>query len=155
MTILTALQAVNSSLRAPMSFVYADLNEANFTVDQIANASLPVLIILPFTTKDTPGKSGILKTTFELTAFVLTKKTDQNTTDYSAATLETEVIAPMRLKARQFMHKLNEHAIIDPETSGIQQINIQPTYSSMDANLHGVVITATVPVMEVLTGCEP
>jgi hypothetical protein len=148
MTIIEALEEVNDGLTPAPTFIFADLNEANFSVDAIANADLPVLIVLPFTPVDAIGKSGALKTTFELQAFMLTKKSDQVTKDFSAAEIEIEIVAPMRLLARKFIHNLNGHAIIDPETQGITSVSYQPIYSSMDAELHGVFIRATVPVME-------
>jgi hypothetical protein len=147
MTIIEALEEVNDGLTPAPTFIFADLNEANFSVDAIANADL-LLIVLPFTPVDAIGKSGALKTTFELQAFMLTKKSDQVTKDFSAAEIEIEIVAPMRLLARKFIHNLNGHAIIDPETQGITSVSYQPIYSSMDAELHGVFIRATVPVME-------
>jgi hypothetical protein len=58
------------------------------------------------------------------------------------------MIEPMRLLARKFMHKLNEHSIIDTEGPGMSQIVYTPVYSENDANLFGVKINATIPVME-------
>lgn len=154
MTILTALEAVADSLSRKVTFIYADLNEANLDMDKIVKSDFPVLIVVPFVPVDAPGKSGILKTTFELNAFMLNKASNI-TVDFKASVIETEVIAPMRLLARRYMHLLNEHSIIDPETAGITSINYQPMYSSMDADLFGVMIRATVPVIENETICVP
>jgi len=155
MTILEALEEVNSNLTTPAEFIYADMNEANFAADSVDSSSLPVLIILPITVTDnrTPNGSGVLKSTLELNAMFLTQITDV-TTDYSAATVETSAIEPMRTLARQFIFRLNEHDIIDPESNGIVQVTYQPTYSSLDANLFGVLVRAQVPVMEGITGCD-
>lgn len=153
MTILEALEEVSNGLSRSVTFFYADLNEANFSIDQLVNSDLPVLIILPFTVVDVRSKSGILKSSFELQAFMLDKDIDQITTDYKAKDVENKVIAPMRMLAREFIFKLTEHSIVDPETAGITQATFQPIYSELDANLYGVFIRAQVPVMEGLTGC--
>jgi hypothetical protein len=154
MTILEALEEVNESLRTPMEFVYAGLNEANFNLDSVTNSNHPVIIVLPFTPVDNPGRSSVLKTTVELQFFILNKITGQKTTDFTASEVETQVIAPMRDKARAFIFKLNQHSIIDPETQGITNVRYQPSYSQFDSHLYGVFVTANVPVMEVITGCE-
>lgn len=153
MTIIEALQEVNASMSRTLTLIYADLDEANVDVDKLVNSELPVNIILPITPVDTPSTSGILKTTFELNAFFL-NKSEVITTDYKSIQVETDVIAPMRALAREFMFRLNEHEITDPETKGISSITYQPVYSSMDANLFGVWARATVPVMEGVTGCN-
>lgn len=148
MTILEALEEVKDSLAGLNTLIYADLNEANATeTDKLTNSELPVILILPITTDDVIGKSGLIKTTFPFEAFFLNKSSNL-TVDYKAADMETEVIAPMRLLARRYMHLLNEHSIIDPETPGITNINYQPVYSSMDVNLYGVRVRANVPVVE-------
>lgn len=153
MTIIQALQEVNNSMSRALTLIYADLNEANLEADKLVNSELPVNIILPFTVTDVPGTSGILKSTFELNAFFLNKSANI-TTDFKSIEVETEVIAPMRTIAREFIFRLNEHSIVDPETKGMTQIVYQPVYSSMDANLFGVWAKATVPVIEGLSGCN-
>lgn len=153
MTILAALEAVKVLLPAIKTFIYADLNEANANyTDQLTAAELPVLIVMPINTVDGVGKSGLLKSTFELQAFLLDKSANI-TTEYSSSAIETEVIAPIRLMARRYMHLLNEHSIIDPETQGITSIKYNPVYSSMDTNLFGVNIIAQVPVVENPLAC--
>lgn len=153
MTIIEVLQEVNNSMSRPLTFIYADLNEANLEADKLLNSELPINIIMPFSVTDVPGTSGILKSTFELNAFFLNKSSNI-TTDFKAIEIETEVIAPMRALAREFIFRLNEHSIVDPETKGLTSIVYQPVYSSMDANLFGVWAKATVPVMEGLSGCN-
>jgi hypothetical protein len=147
MTIVEALQEVCEGMQAPPEFIYADLNEANLTVDQIIGSKFPVFILLPIVVVDNIGSSSSTGSTFDLQAFMLTRSANP-TVDYKAETIETEVIAPMRLKARQFIHRLNEHSIIDSESKGIRQVTYQPIYSETDANLFGVMVRATVPVRE-------
>lgn len=152
MTILEAIQDVNTNLSRSVTLIYADLNEANFDVDKLISSQLPILVVLPIVPVDNRGKSGVLKTTFELQAFFL-NKSEKITTDYKSIEIETEVIAPMRQLAREFIFRLTQHSIIDPETDGITQATHQPIYSSMDANLFGVYTRCDVPVMEGITGC--
>lgn len=155
MTILAALEEIFDDLPAIKTFIYADLNEANGTyLDKMVNAEYPVMLVLPFAVIDTPAQSGILKSTFELYAFMLDKQ-DAATADYSSIEIETDIIAPMRLLARRFVHKLNEHSIIDPTSAGIQSMNFQPTYGEFDSHLFGVLFRGTIPVMENEIICQP
>lgn len=148
MNILEALEVVAAQVPAIKTVHYADLNEANGTlVDQLTSAEYPALVIIPITPVDNITPSGLIRTTFELQAFLLSKVPNV-TTDYKASVVENQVIAPMRELARQYMHKLSRHAIIDPQSGGITQMTYSPEYSAMDAALFGVLITATVPVVE-------
>ena len=148
MTILEALQEVKNEMPWIKTFIYADLNEANATeTDKLVESEYPVMIVFPINPVDTIPNSGLTKTTFELNAMFLNKSA-QKTTDYKSSEIEIEVIAPMRLIARKYIHVLATHSIIDPETPGITTVNYQPVYSSMDANLFGVSVRAQVPVLE-------
>lgn len=155
MSILEAIEDIKNSLSpAPATFFYADLNEANIDADALLNAAYPLMIVIPFIPVDNPGRSGVLKTTVELDIFFLNKKTGQATVQYNSMEIENEIIAPMRAMARQFFHKMNQHEIIDKETGGVTNIRLQPTYSALDANAHGVWAKATAAVMERITGCH-
>lgn len=148
MTILEALQEVQRDLPGLNTLIFADLNEANATyVDKLLKSEYPVLLVLPFAPRDTVGKSSKLKTTVDLDLFFLTKSGGK-TIDYKSVEIETECIAPMRLLARKFIHNLNHHEIIDPETGVISTYDLIPAYSSMDADLFGVEVRVNVPVME-------
>jgi hypothetical protein len=150
MTILASLEEVKALVPVIRTFIYADLNEANATeTDKLIASELPCMIVLPIQPIDNfPNSgSGLVKTTFELNAFFLMKSANI-TSDYSSKLIETECIEPMRFVARQFIHNLQTHEIIDPETAGITSVNYTPAYSSMDANLYGVQVRCTVPVIE-------
>ena len=154
MTILEAIEEVAGTILPVPTFYYADLNEANIDADPLANSAFPLMIVLPIVPTDNPSKSGVLKTTMTLQFFMLNKKTDQYTIQYNSVVIENEIIAPMRSLAREFMFKLNRHSIVDPETAGATNIRYEPTYSALDANCHGVFVTASVPFMEKITGCS-
>jgi hypothetical protein len=146
MTTLEALEEVQTA--GINTILYADPFEANYLTDKLLTAEMPVLLIMPIKITDNISKTGALKSTFPFEAMLLTKDPTQATTDYAARDIENRLIAPMRLLARKYMHKLNEHEIIDPEGAGITAIEYTPVYSENDANLFGVRINANVPVME-------
>lgn len=155
MTILEALEEVNDSLPSGIrpQFIYVSSQfEANNLADQLSTITSPVLVILPIIVVDTPGISGVIKTTFELSGFFLTKATGV-TVDFTGSTAETTCIAPMRDLARKYIHKLQEHSIIDPETSGLFTTTYTAEYGLWDAHLFGVFVRATVPVMEQVSPC--
>lgn len=154
MTILEAIEEVAGTILPVPEFFYADLNEANIDADALANSAFPLMIVLPIVVTDNPGRSGVLKSSVPLQFFMLNVKADQATVQYNSAQVETEIIAPMRALARQFMYKLNRHAIVDPETAGATNIRYESTYSALDRNVHGVYVTATVPFLEGITGCH-
>lgn len=154
MTILEAIVDVKNDLTTVPAFFFADLNEANYEADKLLPLQYPLMIVLPFNVTDSPGRSGVLKSAVDVQVFFLNRKNDQVTNDYSAQTIENEIIAPMRALAREFFFRLNQSTLIDRESNGIANIVYQPTYSALDANVHGVWARATVPMIEGITGCR-
>jgi hypothetical protein len=156
MTILEALEEVKTNMYGIATQHYASLEEANVPADFYETADYPLQVILPFVPVDNLAESGALKTTVELHFFILNKYTAQKTVEFKAREVETAVIAPMRLLARKFMHKLGEHSILDPEVkNAITNVRYIPAYSSMDADLHGVEVIAQLAVMERPSVCVP
>lgn len=152
MTILEAIQAIVDTLTTPVTFIYGDEYEANVLADKMAGSELPILVIFPIVVTDKPGASGVLKSTFPLYAMFLNKDPDEAAIQKDSAKLESKVVAPMRALAREFVFKLNQSQIIDPEEEAFE-ITHEPIYNNMDANLHGIFSTGTVPVIEGITGC--
>jgi hypothetical protein len=153
MTIVETLEDVNDNLSVATRFIYVNsLNEANYLVDALTDGEFPVCLMLPVIVRDTPGKSGILKSKFQLGAYFL-NKISGTTNDFKTNEVESTVIKPMRDLAREYVHKLNETDLIDPETDGIGERTFEPEYDLMDASLFGVFVKADVPVMEGVTGC--
>ena len=153
MTIIQALQEVNAAMSRPVTLIYADMSEANVDADTLVDSEMPINIVMPIVITDAPSQGGLLKTTFDLNCFFLTKS-ENITVGYKSIEIENECIAPMRRLAREFIFRLNEHGIIDATSLGILQITYTPAYSSMDANLFGVEVRATVPVVEGISGCN-
>lgn len=154
MTPVEALEQVcNSLVTRPTKFIYVHSNfEANELADKLLNSEYPVCFMLPVVITEAPSKTGMLKSTFPLQAFFLDKQ-PETTTDFNAVDVESRYIVPMRLLAREFMHKLNEHAIIDQEGQGIVDRIYTPEYALLDAHLFGVFVQAQVPIMEGVSGC--
>jgi short-subunit dehydrogenase involved in D-alanine esterification of teichoic acids len=150
MTTLTALEAVAADLPAIKTVHYASLEESdNAIADRLETSQFPFLLIFPFTPVDNVLQNGALETSVTLEMLLLDKDPNQQTVDFKASEIETRIVAPMRLLGRRFMHRLGEHSIIDKSKSdAISQISYQPTYSSHDAGLHGVLIQTTIKVQE-------
>lgn len=150
MTIIEALEEVKALVPGIRKLILADMNEANATeTDQLIDSELPAMLVMPFEPVDNfPNQgSGLTKTTVDLDIFFLMRSTNP-TIDYSSAKIEIECVAPMRLLARKFVHQLQTHAIIDPETAGITRVQHSPVYSGLDANLFGNRLRMNVPVIE-------
>ena len=154
MTIEETLEDVCASLSVQTTFMpVSSLNEANWLADALLTAQYPLCLVLPVIVTDAPGKSGILKSKFPLAVYFLNKSTEI-TTDFKSSEI-APYIKTMRDLAREFIHKLNETDLIDPETDGIGERSYEPEYGLLDAHLFGVLCRASVPVMEGVTGCVP
>lgn len=155
MTLLTALEEVRSEMTDIKTLLNADMFEANMLADKLLTSEYPMILLLPIPIVDTPGSSGALKSTVDLTLYFLKRGTDI-TPDYSITDIESNFIEPMRLLARRFMHKLNKHKIIDPETKGIEARTYNAEYGLFDAQTFGVSVRCQVPIMEKTKGiCLP
>jgi hypothetical protein len=155
MTLLSAIEEIKSEMTDIKTLLNADLFEANQLADALLTSEYPMILLLPISIIDTPGSSGVLKSTVDIQLYFLNRGTEI-ATDYSGAKIETNFIEPMRLLARRFIHKINEHKIIDPETRGIEARTYTPEYGLFDAHTFGVSVRAQVPIMERQTGiCLP
>lgn len=156
MTILSALEEIQTNMVGIPKQHFAGLEEANLPADFYETADYPLQIILPFEVLDEVSESGALQSYFQLHFFLLNKYTAQRTIEFKAREVENAVVAPMRLLARKFMHKLGEHSILDSNVKKpITQTRIIPAYSSLDADLHGVEVVSNVYVMEKPVICVP
>jgi hypothetical protein len=155
MTIIEAITEVKDSLTTVPAFFYADLNEANLNADLLANSAFPLMILLPIRPRDRRGRTGVLKTSCRLQGFFLNKKTDQATIQYDSLVIENEIIVPMRTLGRQFFYNLGRHSIIDREDAeAVGEVPWEPTFSALDANVHGVYFDVDVKFIEGITGCH-
>lgn len=155
MNLLSAITEIRNEMTDIKTLLNADLFEANQLADALLTSAYPMILLLPIPIVDDPGSSGVLKSTVDLQLYFLNRG-EALTSDYSGADVEAKFIEPMRKLARRFIHKLNEHKIIDPETRGIGPRTYTPEYGLFDAHTFGVSVRASVPIMERTTGiCIP
>ena len=148
MTLLETFEDIAANqLSSVVTVIYADMPKADNLINRLKTAEFPVLVIVPYKVSDHKSKSGLMKSKIPFDAFMLTRVT-QPTVDFDHKHIEAVAIEPMRTLARAFIKKFNASDIIDKETNGVEDATYDPTYSSGDAQLHGVHITATLPVLE-------
>jgi len=134
MTIHEAIEQEVGNLTTATRYVYADLEEANSTIfDKITSGSFPVCLVIPFDINDTRTES--LVSSAEVNALFLSSA-NQSTIDKPQAEIESEIIAPMRAIAREFINRLDENDIIDG--AGIESVTHRSVHQAvMDAHLYG------------------
>ncbi len=155
MTLLETFEDIaTNQLSRTVTVIFADLEKADNLVNRLKKAEFPVLVIVPYEVNDKKSKSGLMKGKVPFDAFMLDRVT-QLTVDFDHKQIEALAIEPMRTLGREFIKKFNASDIVDPETNGVEDVKYKPTYSSGDAQLHGVQISATLPVLEDIdTSCE-
>jgi hypothetical protein len=152
MNIITEFTTICAGLERPVQFILADLTKAAKITDVLKQANFPCLVMIPVPVKDVQDKSGITKTRMVFEGFMLDKLADQKTIDFAHAEVEEKAIVPMRKLARQFVKDLNGKDFMF-EKQSIREVDYQPTYSSMDAHLHGVEFSFTFDYLEGLKVC--
>lgn len=143
-TVLT-LKTIAESLS--LEFVYADMNYANWLKDG-NYPNFPCLILMPVTITDQRQASGKLASSLSFEGYFL-QAHNEETIQFDHLTKESDTIEPMRLKARQFIHKVDDSYLIDPETPGISdRVTYTPIYEMLDRHCFGVYVQATFPIIE-------
>lgn len=139
-----------------INVVLGNMEEHNFGLEKIVKQNaLPVLFIIPFEVRDTTGSGGLIQSFFPFNAFMLDKQIGKVSNDYNSEEVETEIIEPMRLLARNYMYHLQKNQQFrDEKGNGPKEIIYTPTYAVFDDHVHGVNIRCTMPVVEGLTGCH-
>ena len=132
-----------------VTLVFADINQANFLVDQLVGIDFPALVVMPYKETDNV-EDGTFKrhVEIEFEAFMVTQ-IEGAEVDKAKVVAQELGVEPMLTKARAFVTALNATAIIkkDNPEGGIGTRFYEPTYSEFDANLVGAVIRTTVPVI--------
>jgi len=152
--IVDTIKAIVQTLSPSVEFVYGNLFESNFELDQLASATgWYYVYIPPLENTDDIGLKRELHTSFPLQAFIV-KRLEKETTDYKSEEVQP-TIDEAREIARSFIHKLNESSIIDHTDGrlGITQVRFESVYAIEDQHLFGVGIQANVPIYEGKTGC--
>lgn len=143
----TALQSVCDAL--DINLVFADMNEANLLMDQLKDINFPALVVMPYKEEDSVEPFTFLKSIeIPFEAHLITKIEDSQV-DLAKVNAQAVAVEPMLIRARQFMKSLNATAIIkrDNANGGIGLVEYTPTYSQFDANLFGVSINTTIPIL--------
>lgn len=152
MNIIEEFTTICASLERPVEFILADLEKGAKITDVLKAANYPCLIMLPTPVRDVQDSSGLIKTRMNFEGFMLDKLLDQRTIDFAHADVESKAVVPMRKLARQFVKALNGKDFMF-EKQSIRDVEYRPTYSSMDAHLHGVDFLFTFDYMEGLKVC--
>jgi len=138
-----------------LRFLYADQDKANVIADQWETITFPCLIVLPIKVTDTIGTSGAITSELDFTGWFLDKSQLDATIDYDHAQIETQIIEPMREKARKFFRLVNhDEDFINPETDGVVSIDYQPAYGVMDVHTFGVFAQCKIPVIDQISVCD-
>lgn len=152
--IVSTIQSVVANLSKPVGFFFCDIYQLNNELDKYdLEQDIVYGYIPPFDISDTIAENDLIHTTFTL-QFYLMRKLHHPTVDYK--TIEVEpVIDEMRELAREFIHSLNSHEVVEKQgpAAGITSVKINSEYGFADAHLFGVSVQATVPIFENKTGC--
>lgn len=153
MALIDEIELAVSSLSTATKFYYADLEEANATIfDRIASGEFPACLVIPADISDT-RTSGKVTSTAELNCIFLTKA-KQDTLDKPTHEIESEVIAPMRTLAREFVNRLDDSDII--EGNGIEDVVHRSIHQALlDAHLYGCWSVFTINFTEGNSLCPP
>lgn len=153
MTLLEGIENACLELAVPRpTVVLAGLNEINYGLDRITD--YPCLFIIPFVVRDRTSPSGLIKSTTELNAFMLTKLVQSTMDSITEAQAETQACAPMRDLSRKMFHKLNAQEVIDSETPGVVDVQYTSVFGGFDQHVYGVSIRAQIPFVEILDVCS-
>lgn len=152
-TLLSQLEHECNNLSQGVRFEYAgDLSEANANIfDKLNNGDFPVCLILAFDILDGNREHGKINSSAEINALFL-DRVSQSTIDKPTSQVESEIIAPMRALAREFVNRLDANDII--EGQGIQSVTHRNTWEAiMDAHLYGDWCVFTIEFSEGTTIC--
>lgn len=153
--IVDTIKSVVSNLTQRVTFVYANLYESNFDLDNLASETGWYFVYIPpFENTDTIGTQREYHTSFNLQAFVVYRTGDQ-TIDYRSEEVQP-IVDQAREIGRNFIHKLGYESVIDYNPTyadGIKEARYTSEYAWQDIHLFGISLQATVPIYEGKTGC--
>jgi hypothetical protein len=153
--IVDTIKSVVANLDQRVTFVYANLFESNFDLDNLASETGWYFVYVPpFENTDRIGTQSEYHTTFTLQAFIV-RQTGNETIDFRSEEVQP-IVDLAREIGRNFIHKLGEESVIDYDptySKGIEEVRYTSEYSWQDIHLFGVSIQATVPIYEAKTGC--
>lgn len=154
--IVDTIKGVVSNLTQSVTFVYANLYESNFDLDNLASETGWYFVYIPpFENIDKIGNQSEYHTEFTLQAFIV-KKLDNQTIDYRSEEVQPTVDEAREI-GRNFIHKLGYESVIDYDptySEGIKEVRYTSELAWQDIHLFGISLQATVPIYEGKTGCD-
>jgi len=154
--IRTTIENVVDNLSKPCAFYYANLYEASGDLGMgtfSEGKDIFFVYIPPFEATDDYALNRLIHTKFPL-QFFLMKKLELPTSDYRSEDVDP-VIDEMRELAREFIHSLQDEAVVEKggPARGITRTTITSEYAWQDIHLFGVSVQCEVPIMQNKTGC--
>src|SRR5690606_37014231 len=141
---MTLLEAIKAAVPEGYQLHYANLDEANYGLDQINQ--FPAIIVLPFEVTDEIGASSLLQSSSPLHPFFIAVDTDrapiQATPNHSEAIVQSCRTAP-----RKFLTPLLRSEILDT-SKPFERITYTPVYNQLDKAAHGVSMNTSLPFVE-------
>jgi hypothetical protein len=132
--IVVELERVCGTLAQPLKFMHANLNEANFSVDQLPKSDFPVFVFVATTKNRTKiNEAGHYIRTAKVVCMIL-DKIDGQTMDFSSDSVNG-TINRTRLLADNLIYWLNRSPL--SVNGGVEEFESDNVYQELDANLFG------------------
>lgn len=137
--ILLELETIcTSRLAMPVKFMHANLNEANFGLDQLTADNFPVLVhVSTAKDKNKIGPGGDIERTASMFCLLL-NRIEQDTSDFKSYDLNNS-INQMRMLGENLMYWINRSTI--SVAGGVDDWESENVYQKFDAHLFGVALT--------------
>jgi len=135
-----------------MTYIYADLNDANLGVDKVPDIKYPVFIfIAPSKKLSTVDAAEMIRRKVVINCMILLK-TVSSSTDFKYEDVQP-TIRQAEVMLDRVIHSLNRNSVTDLDGDGIVNFEVTDTYSEFDVSLYGVYSSFEWPVNELTRGC--
>lgn len=136
-----------------MTYMYADLNDANLGIDKVESVDYPVFVyIAPSKKQSSVDSNNNIKRKVTISCLILDKPKEQISSGFTYPEVQS-TIRGTEVMADRLIHALNQHSTTDHETDGIEEFDYTDTYSEFDISLFGVFLNFLWPVNEGTRGC--
>lgn len=146
MTFLQAIQQATADADIH-KLSFANIKEFNSFLDSFNFSDFPVNVVVPFEDNGI-HTNGRRKSTIPLQGWILTRVREEPL-DLRSLKAEHDYIEPMRALAKQFLSRLLDTDLIDPEVQNVPD-KIRPEYAFLSAHLFGVSYNMNVPISETI-----
>lgn len=132
--IVVELERICGIMAQPLKFLHANLNEANFSVDQLKKDDFPVFVFVSTTKNRTKiNEANDYIRTAKVICMIL-DKIDGQTMDFSSDAVNG-VINRTRLLADNLIYHVNKSPL--SVNGGVEEFESDNVYQELDANLFG------------------